>query len=380
MFAKETSKRKFSIGIQAKLSFEIDLSTSLKDIFNVKLNKFKLIHNINSAFIKGHPIISFVLKKSNIFKKLIDYILDKKISNLLNNSIEKILKEKINSGIIVKQLKDYVVKFKYNSLEYVNESLNLSCNIIFEKKQNAYEILTNKLNYFEETSSDNKNTENNVLKPIKINKPKELIIKLNNKFINDLLSVLSNEELLNLKLNSDQIPESSLIKLNTYYFKHLFPCMYKLYPNENLIFDMKVVNSPSLNIVQDNQNIILKSQVKFSFFLMKEPSKYIFGFYTNIEFKLKLLDNKDKDTSKIYIKADSYHISNLKLDVDCPGVYPELLEISINALSGSVSSLINKFVLDKGIDIPSNIKGVKLNHIDLYIVENDIVANINIDI
>ena len=58
------------------------------------------------------------------------------------------------------------------------------------------------------------------------------------------------------------------------------------------------------------------------------------------------------------------------MDVACSGVYPRLLELSLNALSSTITSLINKLVLDNGIAFPKKIMDISLLGIDISINNN----------
>lgn len=176
------------------------------------------------------------------------------------------------------------------------------------------------------------------------------------------------DNIFNIQIKSENIPENIPFKINTKYFSHIIPGIYDKYPNKELIISLTTTKQPNFLFNKDNQSIEFSTQALFSFSLVEQPNVSIFSFNSDIFLDVRLGANYSD--SSIHLSLKKLVIQRMEIIYsDFPLMDIDLLRSNLNFTFEIICNAANKFYLVNGIQIPV-IQGLKFKSIVIQIEDS----------
>lgn len=344
-----------SIKLTVEGEAEIDIAVVFHDgIHSLHIIDFSVSHKLDDLVIKGHPLISLILKKG-LFKKTIDSSISSNVKASANAKLDDLFKSLIEKGVNIPMLPHHVAKlYLLPNIIYTNTGVEFSFNADVQPK----ETLSSEL--FVLSSSENKHIK----------------LSLSNDLLNNFIKAAYEENLFTFDLSDQTVTFPVPFKFNTYYFSKLIPCIYNNWPNKDLIIRIKAISSPIIKLSNTN-SLSLTTKLSYDYLLAEDPNVIMVGFSSNVYMSLNLSSGEDK--TKVYFELVSTTLSSTVVTTKCGLTNGMIFEKAFNIISNILILTINQQFLSKGIAIPK-IDHINLNGIELTTKDDNFITDLDLDI
>ena len=227
------------------------------DIYNSNLIiQASLINKNGDIFVSvsniDYSITQFSLKFSSSgdasFLNKLSSLFSQKTKSLLENSIEYLIMQNINSLNNYFVANDEMINYKHNvSLSYALVSNPLLNSNYVEFDFNGVFVSKNAPNY-------SPAVEGNTILPNFVANAAQIQVSISEYTLNTLAYVLYNNGVFNFSIDSTTLPKNSLIKMNTYSLNYLIPGLASTYGpmNHPCSLNCQAVNYPNIFVVGPN--------------------------------------------------------------------------------------------------------------------------------
>lgn len=401
---KRGKPKKFLVELQVKASIDISITPDPQAIL-ASLESLKVTHKILKVKVVGHPAIAEILRSSNLFKRLIDKIIDKAVPSKVNDALKKELDQINKNGIKINQLKSHVAKIGTNGVTYPesNKEISLKALLSFVKTPNQIELeiptelnhevvtesdqtpVTQGFKYLEDISENTELTTNNLsANPIFV-ASKHIRAELNQEVINTITKVAFDEGLINFQINNQLINKVSqgkddLFNLNTKFFEKSLPCLAD-YPNQNFTISINALTAPLSNITNDGKQQLINFDLSLNikYLLDKDPNIVLLNINANAEGGVILLPVQNPELT-VFINVSSIKLSKVELLQKCGKLTGDDIANALGPPLRLIPKILNLKVLQNGLSIKPDIaKPLNLTNIESTttngLVNIDILAN-----
>ena len=374
------------IRISATLKGEV-----ITDISDNNNNIIAQIYNITL----NPDIKDIAIDKGGIFEKIINSFdlgnwLLNKINNNLKNDINELINKllvNVNKGISLPFYKRHLLKIETINLKYNESDIILTTRSILkrndiddddddndnddeddENKENIFDCTPSKINRYDKEIEDYIFDGNDIYDKFEI--------QLNNHFVENILDVTNQEGYLIFKISNKtfkNIPENFPYKFDTKSFRYIIPCMYRKFPEYNILITTSIIDSTKIVFSKEDQTIEVKLKILINMSLLEDPTYTLVEISSIILVKVELLDKADK--TKLWINAKDIMMTNSKIEYLCDSFTGGQFEVGFNSIKNTALYFINSMLLEKGFNLPE-IKGIKFKDIILKNTDNKLFLSV----
>jgi hypothetical protein len=341
----------------------------------IQISNIVIHHSVEKA--DTDNFILNLLIKSNLLGSLLDTIANQLIKTQGNQKLREGLKQYLNNQISIPN-------FDYFDL-IINLLPNLNCDenfymfvvdIQFAKHKNETRSSLDIENLQELEYLDSEYNYNE--------KKNYIDISIQPSIINNLLSLLSQEDKLVFDINKNSVvipPDVAKyiqFNTNTNLFKNNFPC-FLAYPDTDLNIKIKAskVNIPKITVEDYLLKLSLGLYIEYT--PLNKPLLILSSFLTvaEVEIKIKSIETNNK----LYLEIEKFTFEKSKVLEPCGTLTSKKLDDFLNSFSGFIYKTINEYFLKNGVEIKGN-ENIDIKDINIIpkngVIEIELDAKINL--